>query len=138
VYTRRLYISIKSLRHIVSKFNVHKYFEVKHVVFVSVNLRPHRTLRTLRTLRTELCVASHIVNTKRKYFSVRIASIPYVAYIALCVASHIVNKRRYFSVRIANIAYVALCVASYIVNKRRYFSVRIVNLPYVALCVAAA
>jgi hypothetical protein len=29
----------------------------------------------------------------------------------LCEASHIVNRRRYFSVRIANIAYVALCVA---------------------------
>jgi hypothetical protein len=28
------------------------------------------------------------------------------------VASHIANKRRYFSVRIANIAYVALFVAA--------------------------
>jgi hypothetical protein len=30
----------------------------------------------------------------------------------LCVASHIVNERRYFSVHIANIAYVALRVAA--------------------------
>jgi hypothetical protein len=81
----------------------------------SLKLRPHRALLKPRKLRTEICVVNHIVN-KRRYFSVRIANI---AYVALCVASRIVNKRRHFSVRIANIAYVA-CVA------------------YVATCVAAA
>jgi hypothetical protein len=48
-----------------------------------LKLRPHRALRT------ELCVASHIVN-KRRYFSVRVANIVYVAcvaYVALCVAA---------------------------------------------------
>jgi hypothetical protein len=48
------------------------------MLYDRIKLRPHRALRTPRTLRTELCVASHIFN-KRRYFSVRIANIAYVA-----------------------------------------------------------